>query len=364
MRYHSKIGPGAGAPFKGLWGGFLANSIRMRNVFFGTRRGSEMEQKAPFPVTLGTGGYRCAAERAVAQAHKEKQKEFAMRRSLIALAAVLVTGVATPALAAWDRIGSVDFSFRNQRETEYGNFGGSVEALALRYRDATVTCRNVTATFGNGQTRSVFRGTLARGQDVVLDIPGRDRMIRRLDFDCRANTRRGATVDISADVGRYQAEWRGSPDWDRMWSRMFNLPNDFADNRGRGNGRGNDNNDRGDRGDRGWQNLGMASFEGNRDRETTVPGWRGRQIEIIGLRPINDDAVCRNVVVTFANGQSRTIMTARRLPEDQIFQVDLPGEERNIARVSMNCRAQNGQRVAIQVLGRDPADRRFGALGR
>ena len=269
-----------------------------------------------------------------------------MRRPLIALAAVLCTGVAVPALAAWDRIGSVDFSYRSDRETQYGNFGGSVEALSLRARDADVTCRNVTATFGNGQTRSVFRGTLRRGRDTTLDLPGADRMVRRIDFDCRANARRGATVDISADIGRYQAEWRRSPDWDRMWSRLFNWPAQVADDfRGRG------------RNDRGWQNLGTASFEGNRDRETTVPGWRGRQVEIIGLRPVNDDAVCRNVTVRFENGRSRTVSTGRRLTEDRIFQIDLPGDERNIASVSMNCRAEHGRQVAIQILGRDPDGR-------
>lgn len=280
-----------------------------------------------------------------------------MNRPLIALAAVLFTGVAAPAFAAWDRIGSVDFSFRNARETQYGNFGGSVEALALRARDASVTCRNVTATFGNGQTRSVFRGTLPRGQDITLDVPGADRMIRRLDFDCRSTARRGATVDISADVGRYQAEWRRSPDWDRVWSRMFNWQTEVADNF-RGNGRGN-----GRRDDRGWQNLGTASFEGRNDRETAVPGWRGRQIEVIGLRALNDDARCGTVTVTFANGQTRAIASGARLTEDRIMQIDLPGDERNVTGVSMSCRAEHGRQVSVQVLGRDPDGRRDGRVG-
>src|SRR5579871_2753923 len=154
-----------------------------------------------------------------------------MRTSrLMALTAVLCAGAAVPAFAAWDRIGSVDFSYRGDAAVQYGNFGGRVEALSLRARSGDVMCRDVTATFGNGETRSVFHGFLARGRDVNLDLPGEGRMIRRLDFNCRSNDRDGARVDIAADVGRYQAEWRRSPDWDRMWSRMFHW--DDRDNRG------------------------------------------------------------------------------------------------------------------------------------
>ena len=276
-----------------------------------------------------------------------------MRRPLLALAAILFTGVAAPAFAQqqqWDRIGSVNFDFRGDRETEYGNFGGSVEALALRARDATVNCRNVSATFGNGQVRTVFEGTLPRGQDVTIDLPGGERTIRRLDFNCRAMARRGATVDISADVGRYQAEWRRSPDWATVWSRMFNWPAEVADNFDRGPGRG---------APAGWRNLGMASFEGANDRETTLPGWRGRELETIGLRPVNDDARCRSVTVTFANGRTQTLLYGARLPEDRIHQIDLPGTERNITRVDMNCRSEHGQQVSIQVLGFDD-NRRLG----
>src|SRR3954470_23868918 len=144
---------------------------------------------------------------------------------LMALAAVLCAGAAVPAFAAWDRIGSVDFSYRNSTDVQYGNFGGRVEALSLRARNSDVTCRDVTAVFGNGNTRSVFHGFLPRGRDVTLDLPGNARMIQRLQFNCRSTDRDGARVDIAADVGRYQAEWRRSPDWERMWSRMFRWDN-------------------------------------------------------------------------------------------------------------------------------------------
>jgi transposase len=164
------------------------------------------------------------------------------RRNLLPLAAVLVAGAVSPALAAWDRIGSVDFSQRDTHDSQYGNFGGSVEALALQARGSDLRCRSVTATFGNGRTRQVFRGNLPQGQNVTIDLPGRERRVSRLDFDCMPKDRGRASVDIVADVGRYQDEWRRSPDWQRNWSHVFNW--DQNDRRGPG---GNDRNDRNDR---------------------------------------------------------------------------------------------------------------------
>lgn len=163
-----------------------------------------------------------------------------MKRSEIVLAAVLSVGAASPAFADWDRIGSVDFSRRDNHDTQYGNFGGSVEALAFQARGSNVTCRSVMATFENGRPVQVFRGELRQGQNVTVDLPGRERLVRRLDFDCQPSRGRNASVDIVADIGRYQAEWRRSPDWDRTWSRMFHWG---PDNRGNDrNGYNNRNN--------------------------------------------------------------------------------------------------------------------------
>ena len=60
----------------------------------------------------------------------------------------------------WDRIGSVDFSFRPDHETEYGNFGGRVERLSFVARNGNVRCNRIMATFNNGRTAKLYRGTL------------------------------------------------------------------------------------------------------------------------------------------------------------------------------------------------------------
>ena len=265
---------------------------------------------------------------------------------LLAMAAVLFSSVAVPASAAWDRIGSVDFSFRDTSDTQYGNFGGRVESLALAARNADVRCRSVTATFGNGATQQVFRGSLPRGRNVEVTLPN-GRMIRRLDFDCRPTDRGRATVDIAADIGRYQAEWRRSPDWERMWSRVFPWAN------GNGNDRfGNDRYVTGRLDTSGWITLGSEQFNGLYDHEMTFAGWRGRNVSSIGLRPVNDDARCSNVRATFADGETRNLYIGERniLRRDQVNTIDLPGERRNVERIDMTCHAEHGGTVTMQVL--------------
>src|SRR4029079_18338237 len=128
-------------------------------------------------------------------------------------------------------------------------------------------------------------GALTRGRDVTLDLPGNGRMIRRLEFNCRPVGRDGARVDIAADVGRYQAEWRRSPDWERMWSRMFNWDNRdnrFGDNRyGRDNRFGNDRYVTGPLYTSGWITLGSERFDGRGDREVAFAGLNGQNVESI-----------------------------------------------------------------------------------
>ena len=151
-----------------------------------------------------------------------------MRTTIFGMAALL-TVTALPAFAAWDRIGSVDFSRRDTHKVQYGNFGGPIEALALRARGGDLYCDSVTATFGNGRTREVFRGDLVQGREITLDLPGDQRRVERLDLDCRPTDSFKANVAISADVvaeiGRYQDDWRKSPDWENTWSKIFDWAN-------------------------------------------------------------------------------------------------------------------------------------------
>jgi hypothetical protein len=209
-----------------------------------------------------------------------------------------------------------------------------------------VTCARITATFNNGRTRELFRGTLPRGRDVIVDLPGLSRMIRRIDFDCRSLAPRVTRVDIAADIGPYRAEWRRSPDWDRVWSRMFTWDDD------RYAGGFSDRYVTEPLNTAGWITLGSEVFDGYYDRETTITGLSGRDVDTIALRPVNDDARCSHVTATFANGATRALDIDERdmLQEDRVFQLDLPGDRRDVTRIDMACHAENGGQVRMMVM--------------
>ncbi|HMI95761.1 MAG TPA: hypothetical protein VK479_04565 [Micropepsaceae bacterium] len=130
-----------------------------------------------------------------------------MKRSgAMILAALLSCGAAVPALAAWDRVGSVDFSYRDTHDATLGNFKGY--AVGLTARNSDVMCDSVMATFGNGRTREIFRGELPRGQRITINLPGSQRSIDRVDFDCRPTEGYRARVDIATDTGGYPNDRR------------------------------------------------------------------------------------------------------------------------------------------------------------
>ncbi len=190
-------------------------------------------------------------------------------------------------------------------------------------------CRDIRVTFGNGRSRSVFEGNLPQGRAVNINLPD-DRAIREVEFFCRGTSPRGSRVDISVDLGRYQAEWRRNPNWNR-WAGAFPWVDRERDVR--------------------WVTLGTERFEGRRDRETTVAAWRGQQINSIALQPMNADARCRSIEVTFRNGRSRELEFSRGnyLTEGEFYRIDLPGGDRNVERINMTCQAVRDRAVTMQI---------------
>jgi len=257
-----------------------------------------------------------------------------MNKTTYALVAALSLGTAAPALAAYDTVGSVNIDFRRDRDARSMDFGGPVERIQLTAARSDIDCRKVTARFGNGKTREIYQGRLRQGRVTNVDLPGGDRNVRQLIFNCGARDQSGGTIRISADIGRYQDEWRRHPDFARLWSRMFNW----------GNPAGAGRDDR-------WHLVSTERFEGRNDRETSVAGWRGRRVDMIALKPVNANARCREVTAHFGNGNARELDLPRGdyLRQGQLQRIDLPGDTRNLRSLSMRCRATDRGQVSIQV---------------
>lgn len=83
----------------------------------------------------------------------------------------------------------------------------------------------------------------------------------------------------------------------------------------------------------------------------TFAGFRGRDLEAIGLQPADDDARCSSVRVHFANGRSRDIRLSDLLREDRIYRGDLPGEERNVRQLELVGSPVGDADVTVNIYG-------------
>ena len=245
------------------------------------------------------------------------------------LAATLLTA-ATPALAEWTEIGTVHVSAGRDRDSRGFDLGGPVERLQLRADGSDINCRSVDARFGNGQSRTLFRGPLRDGMPVSVDLPGRDRTITSLSFNCGAERRRGGDIVVVADVGRYRGEWRRNPRWRDSWSKVFNWGSDMVND---------------------WKPLGTVRFEGRDDRESSYAGWRGQNIEAVALKPLDADARCSRVTARFGNGQDQVLNVNNGdfLRRGQYYKLDLPGRARDLVSLNMRCRGTDARGVTVQI---------------
>jgi hypothetical protein len=261
---------------------------------------------------------------------------------LAALATVLCLGAAAPALAAWDSLGSVDVNGRESRgrpgammrgmDRDVKNFdlGGPVERIQLRADRSSIDCRSVRARFGNGAARDIFHGMLRQGRTTDIDLPGAARDLNGLVFNCTSMDRRGGTIRISADIGRYRNDWMRGPNWRSTWARMFNWGSNAVND---------------------WHLVATERFEGRRDSEHAFTGWRGVRADSVALRPLETDARCSRVTARFGNGRNQVLNVNNGdiLRRGMYYKLDLPGRERNISSLSLRCSAVGARRVSIQI---------------
>jgi hypothetical protein len=128
-----------------------------------------------------------------------------MKRTAAILLATVFGMTAVPALADWERVGSVDFSAGDTHDYEMGTFKGNV--MGLTARGADVTCNRVSAQFVDGTMRPIFKGKLPQGQSVRVDLP--PGTVDRVTFDCHPGNAGKVSIDIAADAGGSAAKTPG-----------------------------------------------------------------------------------------------------------------------------------------------------------
>lgn len=265
------------------------------------------------------------------------------KASLLGMTAVMALAMAAPANAEWVRLGSVHVEHNRNRDTTYSQFAGPVENLTFTARGSDMWCRDITARYTNGERERVYSGKLYKDQSVDTDVQGRERRILRLTMSCSASSQHGGEIHIGANVGRFRQAWDKTKFWATRFTRDAEDRLGMSDNR---DGWGHDRN--------GWVTIGRENFRGRHDSETTSAGWRGRSVDRIALRPVDNDARCMRVSATFSNGRTRDLDVDRRdvMERGRLTVIDLPGDERNLRSVDLRCRAVGDRDVTIEILAR------------
>jgi hypothetical protein len=261
------------------------------------------------------------------------------KTSLLGMTAVMALAVALPAQADWVRLGSVHVEHGRDRDSTYSQFAGPVENLTFTARGSDMWCRDITAHYGNGQRDRVYSGKLYKDQSIDTDVKGRERRIERLTMNCSASSARGGEIQIGANVGRFRQAWDKTKFWATRFTRDAERRLGMSD----------------DRSHNGWVTIGRENFQGRRDSESTTTGWRGRNVERIALRPVDNDARCMRISATFNNGRTRDLDVDRKdvMQRGRLTIIDLPGDQRNLRSVDLRCRAVGDRDVTIEILARN-----------
>jgi hypothetical protein len=101
------------------------------------------------------------------------------------LLTILISVGATVASAQWKRLGTKEVDYRADHDTINVSFlRGDFKAVKISVAQAPVEFQRVVLTYGNGRTEEIeLRSRIrAGGESRVIDLQGRDRVIRKVDF--------------------------------------------------------------------------------------------------------------------------------------------------------------------------------------
>lgn len=116
-----------------------------------------------------------------------------------ALCAWLLAGSVGVDAARWIMLGERQVSDKADHDTiAVGRRDGDFSAIRIEVRRAAVDFHRVVVHFGSGQRHEVeVRATIPSGGSTrVIDLPGRDRTIDRVEFWYDAKTRGGRTATV------------------------------------------------------------------------------------------------------------------------------------------------------------------------
>jgi hypothetical protein len=125
-----------------------------------------------------------------------------------ALCAGLATLTANPAAAVDTEIGAVHVSNAEYTDVLWTRFGGPVSQFTVIPTSDAVNCRNITINYKNGDSSTIFRGFIAKGQHTTVALPAPNPGdVRSVTFACKSEGANGARIALAAVTDNWPAGW-------------------------------------------------------------------------------------------------------------------------------------------------------------
>jgi hypothetical protein len=221
----------------------------------------------------------------------------------------------------WQLLGERAVQGRRDRDRiTIGAYEGSFDQIVLVVAEGNIQLSKLALTFGNGESfkptvRHLFKdGSRTR----VIDLPGNNRFIRRIDLAYSRFGRGQATVQVWGRDTR-TGDRSGAPTWSS----------------------------------RGWDKLGQAQVMGKVDRDTIKVGRDNGRFTKLGFVVEDSDVELYDVAVTFGNGESFEPKVRHIFREGtRSHEIDLPGATRAIKQINFRYgNLPGGGRATVVVYG-------------
>jgi hypothetical protein len=134
---------------------------------------------------------------------------------ILVCSAALSAAAIVPARAELKNLGTVYLDRAGAPVQFRDAFAAPVEQIAFKAVHGDVSCDSIRATFANGRTEDLYRGTLSHGANP-RSMPPDAGAIQRIDFSCQS-TSQMAGIEVMVELGRHEAAWRSHADWNGKW---------------------------------------------------------------------------------------------------------------------------------------------------
>ncbi len=222
---------------------------------------------------------------------------------LLAVATVWLAWVPLLPAADWERIGELTVDFATDRDAiSVAPTRGPYDTIKLKVHRNGIEVLDLRVTYANGSSHDVSVRSFipAGGESRLIDLPGQDRVIRKIElvYRSRGGSGRRAVVKV------YGIRGDAPPPHGAVTTR--------------------------------WQALGERTIGAGVDRDSipvasSETGWRLLKLEVL-----SGDLDLLELSVVFGNGEVEQLEVRRHLkPGEESRPLDLPGERRQIRRVDL-----------------------------